>query len=79
MSKTSHTAATAAVTSSSVLDDAKALAGNITTLVGPPPALTQVDVQRSTKLRKGRPLPLTTRTATMAKKGTAVDQPGSDT
>jgi hypothetical protein len=44
---------TAEVTSTGLLDDAKALAGKITTLVGEPPALTKADVQRSAKLRKG--------------------------
>jgi hypothetical protein len=44
---------TTQVTSSNVLDDAKALAGKITDLVGPPPALTKTDISRSLKLRKG--------------------------
>ena len=50
MSKTTHATE---VTSSNVLDDAKALAEKITALVGQPPALTKTDVQRSAKLRKG--------------------------
>jgi hypothetical protein len=41
------------VTSTSVLDDAKALVAEITILVGPPAALTKADVQKSVKLRKG--------------------------
>jgi len=49
----SHSKAAAAVTSSNVLDDAKALSEKITTLVGPAPVLTKGDVQRSAKLRKG--------------------------
>jgi hypothetical protein len=50
----SHTkAAASAVTSTSLLDDAKALGEKITALVGPAPALTKTDVQRSVKLRKG--------------------------
>ena len=52
MSHSTHTKA-AAVTSSNLLDDAKALAEKITALVGPAPALTKVDVARSAKLRKG--------------------------
>jgi hypothetical protein len=53
----SHSAHTkkeaAAVTSSDVLDDAKALGEKISALVGPAPALTKADIQRSAKLRKG--------------------------
>jgi hypothetical protein len=41
------------VTTSNVLDDAKALSEKITALVGPPPALTGTQVHRSAKLRKG--------------------------
>ncbi|MGO8994422.1 MAG: hypothetical protein ACLQVI_13975 [Polyangiaceae bacterium] len=52
MSHSTH-AKTAAVTNSDVLDDAKALSEKITALVGPPPALTKADIQRSAKLRKG--------------------------
>jgi hypothetical protein len=43
----------ATVTSSDVLADAKALSEKISALVGPAPALTQADIQRSAKLRKG--------------------------
>ena len=52
MSHSTHSK-TAAVTNSDVLDDAKALSEKITALVGPPPALTKADIQRSAKLRKG--------------------------
>ncbi|HEY2515664.1 MAG TPA: hypothetical protein VGI39_32570 [Polyangiaceae bacterium] len=52
MTRTTHDAE-AAVTSSDVLDDAKALVTKVTALVGPAPALTLADVRRSTKLRKG--------------------------
>ena len=51
MSHSTHSKA--AVTSSDVLGDAKALAEKISALVGPAPALTKADVQRSAKLRKG--------------------------
>jgi hypothetical protein len=53
MSHPSHTKAAAAVTGSDVLDDAKALGEKITALVGPAPALTKTEIQRSAKLRKG--------------------------
>jgi hypothetical protein len=53
VSQSTHTKAAHAVTSSNVLDDAKALEEKITTLVGPAPALTKADIQRSAKLRKG--------------------------
>lgn len=36
-----------------MLDGAKALAGQITALLGAPPALTRTDIARSAKLRKG--------------------------
>jgi hypothetical protein len=41
------------VNSTNVLEDAKALTQKVTALVGPAPALTKTDIQRSTKLRKG--------------------------
>jgi hypothetical protein len=43
----------AAVKGSGLLDDAKALGEKITAVVGTAPALTQADIQRSAKLRKG--------------------------
>jgi hypothetical protein len=43
----------AAVRGSGLVDDAKALGEKITAVVGPAPALTQSDIQRSVKLRKG--------------------------
>jgi hypothetical protein len=46
-------AAVKTVTSSDLLDDAKALGEKITALLGAAPALTKADVQRSAKLRKG--------------------------
>ncbi|HEY2516449.1 MAG TPA: hypothetical protein VGI39_36515 [Polyangiaceae bacterium] len=41
------------VTSATTLEQAKALSEQITTLLGPPPALTRAEIQRSAKLRKG--------------------------
>jgi hypothetical protein len=52
MSHSTHTKA-AAVTGPGVLLDAKALGEKIAALVGPAPALTKADIQRSAKLRKG--------------------------
>jgi hypothetical protein len=53
VSHSTHSKTAAAVTSSDVLDDAKALSEKITALVGAPPALTKTDIARSAKLRKG--------------------------
>src|SRR5271170_2964418 len=53
VSHSTHTKAVHAVSSSNVLEEAKALQEKITTLVGPAPALTKADIQRSAKLRKG--------------------------
>ena len=53
VSHSTHTKAAHAVSSSNVLEEAKALQEKITTLVGPAPALTKADIQRSAKLRKG--------------------------
>jgi hypothetical protein len=50
----SHSTSTkTAVSSPDLLAHAKALSAEITASVGPPPGLTQVDIQRSAKLRKG--------------------------
>jgi hypothetical protein len=53
MSHSTHPKSHSVVTSTDVLDDAKALGVKVTALVGPAPALTTADVRRSTKLRKG--------------------------
>ncbi len=53
MSKTTHSTEHSTVTSTTLLADAKALDEKLTALVGPPPALTKSDVQRSAKQRKG--------------------------
>ena len=53
MSHSTHSNAASTVTPASLLDDAKAFAEKLTILLGPAPALTRGDVQRSTKIRRG--------------------------
>ncbi|HEY2516728.1 MAG TPA: hypothetical protein VGI39_37920 [Polyangiaceae bacterium] len=78
MTRTKHKAE-ASVTSSDLLDDAKALAAKVTALVGPAPALTLADVRRSTKLRKGGEKVIPTLTTLSEQAGIVVPSHPTDT
>ena len=53
MSRTTHSKSESVVTSASLLDDVKSLTEKVAALLGPAAQLTQTQVRRSTKLRKG--------------------------